>query len=497
MIMHKPTIHTIDLSQFDQFIESGDYGILGIEAPKKLQKSPPTIRGDKRPLLAPKNDTQLIEDENGSMSIQGASGCCTQKMSKNSLQTLVIIGLDWLTLQINIRCLNEAFRTPNEFEFFSIDHKEVIHGKYWQKIYKVITTINGKPEVYADLETDNVHDSISHSNLRIHNKWLYGTDRNEIMKMCFDTLGFQFKGISRMDVYIDHQKMNNRCSPSPAHFIKKVFAGEYLKQGRASFMPFAKNALYNEALDRYNDEREDFIPYAKTGERVHVTGCRWGKASSGFQIRWYNKTEEMRDKMLKPWIEQSWNDAGFSAQLDTWRIEAQINTHDFYTFDRTTGEVIAAMKDIDSITDEKIQYIGTLIFKRHMKFHRTQVAVNGKRKKLNDRKRRLPQFYPVNIEDVHLQKITIRNEQHSGRTEKTEIKNLVKLWLQVKDQPSSTEKSIKRVLGYRVGLYGLHSWFHQKFSEINFGEDFDTSTFIPQHLHSQQINFKNCPLCNK
>jgi hypothetical protein len=370
-------------------------------------------------------------------------------LSKKTAETRATLALDWFALSINLKCPIDA-KIGTGF-VFDIDPQFAV-GKFWRKIYKVLTQLNGVWEVFADLETDNVEPSVKHSCLRIHNKWLYHGERELLQKSCCEELGFEYIATNRVDMAFDFQRFESNICQDPEQFIKKVFNGDYLKTGRASFKAFAE-------LPAALPPQQYFV-YANGGERIKVTGCVFGKASSGMQIRMYNKSEEMRAKLHKPWIAEAWEQAGFDMSKDVWRIEFQVNVKDFMKCDRVTGDLIVAMKDLESVSSDRLLHFATMMYERHFKFHRRVKKCGNKRVVLHDKKRRLPSFYPLDITTMQFAKVKIVSEQSSGRTQRIEVKNLVKLHEDIKHQPTDVAMHVRNVIAYRVGQYGLHDWFY-------------------------------------
>lgn len=459
---------------------------------------PSAIRVHKCPLDTTKNHSLEVGYQLVSNQKKGADTSCTQKSIKKQTQTSTIIGFDWLTLQINIISnINDIIETQNIANKFSIDQKYHV-GKIWKKIYKIVLHHNGKSEVFAELETENQHESITSSNIRLQNKFLYDLNFIPLAEECFNAFGFKFIGISRIDLYMDFQKMNSKVSQNPENFIKQVFNGNYLKQGRSTFMPFVKASLYNAKIDRYNDEREDKVFYTKAEERIKITGCRWGKISSGFQIKMYNKTLEMKEQKFKPYIQQTWTASGFVDNLPVYRLEFTVNRKDFYSYDKTSGEIFDNMRNLEQLTPQNLEYATLMLYKRHFKFHRRIVTINGKRKVLNDRKRRLPEFYPIDTKNINWVKQKVTTESTSGRTKKIEISNLVKDYLAVKDTPTPLAGELLKVLGFKLSDSGLYDWFYNKFSELKLPDDFGVYNYMPQfQLSNNQKLFQKCPTCSK
>lgn len=456
------------------------------ELTKDLDFTPPTIRGVKWPSLSQKNPLQTAENQQDNTSKEGASGCCTVKFSKNPLYSIQYQGVDWITLEIFTMREIE----PGKGAFLFYVDADFHSGKNWQKIYKIITIANGKPETFATLETENYEQSYKNSHLKIENRFLYRPDLTHLLSCCFSELGFKFIAISRIDTYVDFQEFNPKnCTRNPENFIKQNFNNTYIKSGRASKLNFNQTREYV----------PEFVPiefYSQETDKTKITGVRWGKRTTGFQIRMYNKTYEMQQKIHKPHIESTWKAVGFDMQKPVWRLEFEIHRKDFVSVDRETGTFINSMRDLQSINPENINKINEYLFYRHFKFHKRKITSQGKRITLNDRKRRLPSFYPMQLAKpvlIH----HVEESIPSGRSEKIELTRLAKLYLQTKFHQSNIAENVKAVLAFRLNEFALHEWFQKRFEHINFGENFgcmDIAHFT--NLSQSKIDLL-CPTCGK
>lgn len=398
---------------------------------------------------------------------------CPSKKTFQSSETRSCIGIDWLT--ISVKGLAPLDSLKGNF-FFEID-PNFYASKYWRKIYKVTTFLNNDsltPEVFGFLETENTEQRTQHWNFKIHNRFLYTKDFSYWVELALKELRLQFLAISRIDLAADFQ--NWKAPVSPERFVTKCFTGDYLKTGRY-----------------------ELLPYSKNGEDVQVTGCRFGKASSGFQIRMYNKTLEMNKKTYKPWVKAAWDNAGFDDSQDTWRIEFEVHRKDFALVDKQTGEVINTMRSIQSITDESITNLFKTLYEKHFQFFKRVSTVKGKRVLNTDRKRRLRGFYPLDLGTCSYTKIGLSGATETGRSQRTELRKLVESYNTTKNFGTDLSYSIKQLIAIKVIKYQNSEWFCREFPDfIDFENlDIDLRTYDNEVKQTTLFNNEKCPTCHK
>lgn len=132
--------------------------------------------------------------------------------------------------------------------------------------------------------------------VKIANKFLYLDSLQKLLPEFLQRCKFQFKGISRLDLFADFQSFKNEIIPTT--FISDFFSKKYLKNGRSKFKTVGsvKHDLSYE--------------YLRFGTR---------ETSSMFYL--YDKSKELFDEADKPWIRELWLQAKFNPGKSTWRLE--------------------------------------------------------------------------------------------------------------------------------------------------------------------------------
>lgn len=419
----------------------------------------------------------------------------TQNNDIQDLNTYIskenIICLDWISLRVvptglkNIQpkqqkahdfIKNDVIDYITDGFVFTIDRENYHVGMIWRKIYKVFTIYdNGTQELFAELETDNKHQMNNNCNLKLSNKFCYHPNRNELIEQCLKELNLSFIQFSQLDFAIDFQKFNNNIK-SAQTFIKNILLGNYLKCGRAELMLPINAKTYD---SRNHIAYADMFLFYQQFNRLNLTGCRWGKKSSGFQIRMYNKSLEMEKKVRKPYIISQWQKAGFDMDNEVWRIEFSLSLKNQAVLDTQTGEVNSILKNIEALTDEVINDTTKVLFERHFKFHKIhsykRVKENGKtkvKKTLHtDRKRRLKYFYPIKLILSNNIKKTLAPQKNSGRTEKLIIKRLVNFYEKIKelnnfDNAGYTLTNLEHTIFNMIKEYNREDWYQKEFNHI-------------------------------
>jgi hypothetical protein len=135
------------------------------------------------------------------------------------------------------------------------------------------------------------------------------------LKGFYNSIGFKFKHISRLDIYRDFQKFKNFM---PESLITNFMNQSYLSNSRAKFNTIGVN----------------------NAEGLTFQYLRNGMKSSGRQFYLYNKSLELKEVGIKEHIIKTWEIAGFNNEVDVWRLELSLTRGKRNTIlDEVTGEL--------------------------------------------------------------------------------------------------------------------------------------------------------------
>jgi len=119
------------------------------------------------------------------------------------------------------------------------------------------------------------------------------------LKGFFNAIGFNFKHVSRLDIYRDFQKFRNFV---PESLISNFMNQSYLSLSRAKFNTIG-----------VSNEKGLTYQYLRNGMK-----------SSGRQFYLYNKSLELKEVGMKEHIVKTWSEAEFNQGVEVWRLELSL-----------------------------------------------------------------------------------------------------------------------------------------------------------------------------
>ena len=149
---------------------------------------------------------------------------------------------------------------------------------------------------------------------KVANSFLYYGDWARVFLGALSAVGWRRVSVKRVDVCADFELFLN--GRKPLQFIH-----DYLSAPTASTPSFI---------------RKSSNKYVATGVRAVaaniVQSVRWGTRESPVQVNLYNKTQELADVKMKPWIVEKWRQNGLQTGIDehgrthwVWRVEFSID----------------------------------------------------------------------------------------------------------------------------------------------------------------------------
>lgn len=250
--------------------------------------------------------------------------------------------------------------------------------------------------------------------LRLVNRALYDWQPISELYNFLSSLGFHYKkyelcSISRVDICVDFHEdaiMIDGEQLECAEFIRRYMSGEWWKIGPAKCQAFG----------------EEF----KTGMRYHA--LKFGSPSSMVNVKLYNKTLEMAQQKIKPYIIENWVKCGLLRDdMDTtpiWRLEFSISGN----ADEWIAESVDVAAESYYQQNTLSAYVCTANYSRFLRGLCSHYFTFAKKTE-GIGKYRSERFQPLSIpadasyRPVHLQP----EKQTSGRAEKMLVNKLVKI----------------------------------------------------------------------
>lgn len=150
--------------------------------------------------------------------------------------------------------------------------------------------------------------------LQICNRYCYDNRLFNILACIAARIRFKMRCVSRVDICIDFIKFDNGMTPK--NLILGYYSSKYLKTG------------YSKALGvgiQYSDYNPQTLSFK-------------GK-NSAISFKLYNKSQEMKDKKEKRYIQDAWHLCGLK-ESDVWRLECSIKSDGRDIVNKETGEFI-------------------------------------------------------------------------------------------------------------------------------------------------------------
>lgn len=275
--------------------------------------------------------------------------------------------------------------------------------------------------------------------MKIYNRWLYRPDVWQMLAYVCGTLGLVPQRISRLDLAADFNKF--ACGLHPIEFIRQFMSGELKKKGRSEGrVNFLQEYVTSKAAGVSRDT-------------LHFNALTIGKRSSDACCYLYNKTLEMKEGQMKPWIVQAWKDAGLNID-EVWRLEISLTTKALRCLDKDTGDYVefgvANLTDPDSsFTTLKLFhiYLQSLFF-----FFRPSGQRNVSREKM------LPLFG----DPIPFTRVVLRDCNPSDRAERVLVKKLHTMVDKYRGFSRDDQHEMRDFAKRLADSCGLGSWYSEK-----------------------------------
>lgn len=221
-----------------------------------------------------------------------------------------VVSIDWL----QILCTKRDNRVDTNLFFTSDQTNEhgmhntykLVDAKEFTMGYNYHKSVMLKDIVVAHISWCPKRENVDENNcsIKIANNVLYTNMWHFILGDVCNALGWQVKSITRIDIACDMNYLMHGLHPEL--FIRKYIKGNcngYIRCGSNKFSVIGEKYLQNTSMSY----------------------IRWGSRSSGVCTYLYNKSKEMRECSMKPWIIERWRGAGLNVK-NVWRLEFSINS---------------------------------------------------------------------------------------------------------------------------------------------------------------------------
>lgn len=336
----------------------------------------------------------------------------------------MVIGLDWLQLH----CKRNIVQNIGQCGIYTCKKLN-----YQTRIMKSVYEIFVYGERCGTIACDP-HSGILKKEtalLKIENKFLYRKDITQFVASLLTSLQFTFISFSRIDTYCDFQHFTDYHNPEK--FIHSFLDNSALKKGQSKF--------------KVQGEHTNCNSYSY---------LKFGSETSEVSYYLYNKSKELREVKMKPWIYESWKDAGFTNDIDSWRLEFSLKSSVREIVNLETGEV-NPVKDLRMTEAEFYKALYTTLYQKYFSFV------------VNDGQKRKDRMKPIDLLDFgNISTIIMRlsDKIESNRSHKIFLKQLYNLNQTLRGTDFEWNIHHKRTLNHYIEKHALHGWVIKNQPEI-------------------------------
>lgn len=312
---------------------------------------------------------------------------------------------------------------------------------YGTRFYSVMIDVYIGCELFGTLlsypRTANI--SPNAFQLKIYNYWLYQPDCWKHLAYVCGTLGLTPTSISRLDLAADFNRFADGLHP--IEFIRQFMAGEIKKKGRSEGrVNFIQEYVTSKAAGVSRDT-------------LNFNALTIGKRSSDACCYLYNKTIEMREEVMKPWIVETWQAAGLDTS-EVWRLEISLTSKALRCFDRDSGEFVDFR--LDNLTNPDADVTTLTLFHIYLQslffFFRPSGGRNVSREKM----------IVLFGDEIPFRRSVLRHTNPSNRAERVLVKKLHTMVDRYRGFTRDDQFDMRDYAKRLADSCGLGSWYSEK-----------------------------------
>lgn len=330
------------------------------------------------------------------------------------------IGIDWLQVSF--------WGTPTPSGLFSVKMMQ-----YSTKIFKSVAELFYNGELLGNMTFNPISPIIPSGTLifKFENSILYKYDAVKLVLIIQKGLGLIYKGISRIDLFSDFNSF--AYGLAPYNLISRFLSSEYLKIKNSKFDVRGRN-----------------------GEKIDYEFLKFGSNTSDICCYLYNKSQEMKDVKLKPWIVERWKYLSLDLFRDVWRLEFSIKKCNFDVVSKLSGELNSMSLEFFDIY-ENINNLYYSLVDSYFSF----CYNDGKSKKIRNKGLVL---FVNKYEPVKLCEFT--NKIDSKRANKIFVKHLHIYNNNLRGKSIMGDLERDNVLNDYLVLHDLVKWYNSKVKDV-------------------------------
>ena len=328
----------------------------------------------------------------------------------------MIINIDWL--QIHTR---GKINRNNGYTF------ELL--KYSTQVFEQIENLYLGTEYIASI-CSSPKSHILHPNtviIKFINRQLYSPTLFTKVDNVLNSLHLEYKGITRLDIAADVNKFKNGLMPE--NLISKFMKMEVRKIG------YTKGKVHFEQSSRMKFET-----------------LKFGSGTSPISCYLYNKTKELKDVKMKPYIMDAWKASGLDTESDVWRLEFSIKGNNLFLKELSTGENIRV--DIYNIRNP--DFLRSLFYSLQFSYFRFKLPGTDKNISRWKDLEILPNY------TYFTERVFITETEDSTRSDKIFLKKLDKINDELRNYANYREDFLKEFTAEFCANKGLTDYYLQR-----------------------------------
>lgn len=200
------------------------------------------------------------------------------------------INIDWLEVHV----LEDNMNYPHDAAFFRREGWRVEERAYGTRIYlEMFTLYDQHDEPFLEVRrapksSDELHGvlDVNSCHIRLTNRACYFPNAVQLLRDFLARYGYEFRRIFRIDLCMDFERFD--LGDDPQKFVLRYLNHKYAKINQCN--------RTTRGQDRWDGCEDNYIS--------------WGQPKSMVSTKLYNKTKELAEVHMKPYIVQAWLEAG-------------------------------------------------------------------------------------------------------------------------------------------------------------------------------------------
>lgn len=336
--------------------------------------------------------------------------------------------IDWLQLYVILPTL----KIEQKYGIYTIKDAGY-QTRHFKKVYQIF---HEKEEV-AVLAC-HPHSNILCENgglLKFNNKYLYQVDLKSFVDGFLKLFSFEFKSISRIDIALDFTRFTHNLNPEK--FISGFFAKKYLKVGKS------KGSAHFEQ-----------------GKSIDFSYLSFGAKTSDVNYYLYNKTKQLNEVKMKPWIVDHWRSYGYSEDETVWRLEFKLQLSTNAIVNEDTGETYAT-NSLEILDSSQFNALHALLVNKYFQF------VYNRKCSRKDRMKPVKLLSLCKSKGI---KIKLSEKTESSRSAKIFAKQLMQLNSELRGHDFALSIFGTDLINYFILNRNLAPWAHKKLPDFKLND---------------------------